>query len=110
MRLYIPNCSHCYNKIYLNILPSSRQELRQTFGSYFQITCPKCNTTAIYDIAQVCAEIDQNIVPATAILGGLIGALLGPEGAVLGGILGVGVGAAAAEEDKRKVIQFNIGG
>jgi len=84
--------------------------LRQRFGEYIQVICPKCQSTQIYRIDQVWAEFDQNIVPVTAVAGGLLGALLGPEGAVLGGILGVTLGAAAAEEDKKKVIQFNIGG
>ena len=57
----------------------------------------------------ICAEIDQNQVPAWVIIGGLIGALGGPEGAIIGGIIGAGLGAAQAEEERKKVIRFNSG-
>ena len=94
-------------KLYLNIQVTSRQELISKFGYQFQITCPRCNNIAIYNTTEVCAEIDQNQVPAFALIGGLIGALGGPEGAIIGGILGAGLGAAQAEEERKKVIRFN---
>lgn len=109
MRLYIEDCIYCHQRIYLNVTASTRVELANRIGYYFEVECPFCHHHQSYSVDRVFAESGQSNVPGVAILGGLIGLIAGPEGALLGGLIGSAIGAKADNEDRGRVQHFNSG-
>ncbi len=105
MRLYVI-CRHCNQKIYFNSPAKSRREL----PAFFQLKCPNvtCQQTNLYNSFEVYAE-PALTATSGAVLGGLLGLLLGPEGAVGGAILGGAIGKAKEQEEKEAVERFNRG-
>ena len=102
MKLYLhchnPNCNH---KIYLASNAKSRRQLANTWGAYFNITCPNCGHTYQYNVNQVKAETSDGAVPG-ALIGGLIGLLGGPIGLLLGGTVGGAISNSTAQQEVDK--------
>ena len=108
MKLILPSCNICGNRISLGIPAHIRNDLRARFGgNEFYCTCGTCQNRSIYNVSQVRAETDSNSAPGGAIAGGLVGLLGGPLGAVIGAILGGTIGGANDTEDIRRVNTFN---
>ena len=106
IRLYI-YCSHCRSKIILQSAAKTRFELASQWGNNFAINCPHCHVQVYYSVQDVFAETISNNAPAAAIVGGLIGLLIGPEGALVGSAIGGGIGYKLDEIGKKMVEQFN---
>ena len=106
MQIYLP-CSNCNKKILLNSPARTRGELASIWGDHFHIACPHCNYQGLYSVTHVYAEVRDKSAAAGAIIGGLIGLLLGPEGALIGSAIGGAGGFAKDEEEKKKVQRFN---
>ncbi|MEA2033506.1 MAG: hypothetical protein U9N41_07995 [Euryarchaeota archaeon] len=106
MRLFV-ECHHCHRRIYLGITAEGRNELIQRLGSSdFEVECPHCNYSDTYSVNEVFA-VESNVLPAGAIIGGLIGLLGGPIGLIIGSSAGALLGASADAEDQRKARLFN---
>jgi len=106
MRLYI-NCSHCKSKIILQSAAKTRRELALQWGNNFTINCLHCHFQVYYSVQDVFAETISNNAPGAAIIGGLIGLLIGPEGALIGSAIGGGIGYKIDEIEKKMVESFN---
>lgn len=108
MRLYIPHCWRCQEKIYLDVYAETRSELREKVGSNFQVECDSCGNVARYSVSDVQAEKGANSTAAGTIIGGVIGGLAGgPAGALAGAFGGTVLGANSDEQEREKVNRFN---
>jgi hypothetical protein len=107
MRLYVGQCNHCQERIYLAITAPSRDQLSEKIGHSFEIECPHCHSLSSCEVTDISAEPGPSSTPAGAILGGAVGLIGGPLGMVVGATLGTFWGADADEGDKKKVIRFN---
>jgi len=111
MRLFIRECKHCRNRIYLNVTASTRKHLAERIGgSEFEIQCSHCAQYTYYTINDVFAEQSVSATPAGAIIGGLVGLIGGPLGMLIGGVFGTLWGANADEKERRIVNRFNRSG
>lgn len=106
MQLYL-HCQNCSRKITLGSDARTRSQLAYQWGPNFYIVCPHCQYQGFYSVHEVFAETNSKATPVGAIIGGLIGLFLGPEGALIGSAIGGAGGFAKAEEDKRMVREFN---
>lgn len=106
MQIYL-NCPHCRKKIILKSEAKNRNELAIQWGSSFSIDCPHCHQQSIHSVLDILAEPSSNNAPGGAILGGLIGLLIGPEGALIGSAIGGAIGYNSDANEKRMVQQFN---
>ena len=107
MKLYIPNCYNCNNKIPLGFVVQNRYILRNTYGDYFNIECPTCGNVGTYSPLNVWAETDSNAALGGGVVGGLIGLLGGPLGVIIGGAIGAGLGNENDASDKAIRDRFN---
>lgn len=108
MKLYII-CHHCRNKIYLNLVALSRQEVANSWGYTFNINCPYCSYASTYTVNEIFAEEGPSSAVGGAVLGGLIGLIGGPLGMLIGGAVGGLAGSNADEEERKRVGRFNNG-
>lgn len=100
MKLFVTNPNN--QKVYLNLIASTRGELQNLIGGHlFNLG----NFT--YNINQVYAEKDVNKTTAGLIVGGSIGALGGPVGILIGGALGGIIGNTSDDIETGKVKTFN---
>ena len=102
MKLYIIN-RRSDQRIYLNMLASTRGELANLIGSsWFNLDGEQ------YHVHHVVAESENNNnTAAGAIVGGIIGLLGGPFGVLLGGALGGALGNEGDKSETQKVNYFN---
>lgn len=108
MKLFIPHCRNCTNKMSLNITAHNRSGLRAHFsGSHFNGTCGNCGATYLYNVSEVRAETTANATAGGAAAGGLLGLIGGPLGLIIGGVIGGMIGNANDSEDQRQVDVFN---
>ena len=108
MKLFVSRCHNCSNKIQLDLISSSRSELRQKLGSeMFHVVCQSCTTKQTFSVSDVVAEVDSNSTLSGALIGGLIGLIGGPLGLLIGGGIGLGIGNSVEEDEKKKVDFFN---
>lgn len=107
MRLYVNG--YCGHKIYLSIVANTRRDLiKQLGGRSFTLQCPVCKQRDTYDVNDVFAEEGDTAIPAGAILGGILGGLIGgPAGLIIGGLLGAGAGGSGDAAEREKVNRFN---
>ena len=106
MQLYI-NCPHCRKKVILKSEAKTRSELAVQWGYSFNIDCPHCHLQSSHTVQDVLAESSSNNAPGGAILGGLIGLIIGPEGALIGSAIGGAIGYKSDADEKRMVQLFN---
>jgi hypothetical protein len=107
MKIYY-NCKSCNNKIYLSSSAQTRQQLSETWGNYFTVTCKTCHTPNEVHVNSINAEITQGNTPyVTGAGGGLVGAIAGPIGVVIGLLSGGIAGSVALSKDKEAVNRFN---
>src|ERR1017187_7015108 len=107
MQLYI-NCPTCNKKIILDSQAKTRQELALNWGGWeFVINCPHCVTGLRFHVSHVGAEPKITNAAPGAIIGGLIGLLIGPEGALIGSALGGAIGLGTDETERKMVRDFN---
>lgn len=100
MKLYVKKSNGVVTP--LNAVASTRNELATIIGSpWFTISNETFHVNQVYAVANA-----KNIGPG-AIIGGLIGLLLGPEGLIIGGLLGGAIGNEDDQKDSKKVQQFN---
>ena len=104
MKLFV-NCAACREKIYLTF--DNHIHDRNNISPSFSVICSNCGTKEIFANRSVIAEENGLDAPAGAILGGLIGLVLGPEGGLIGAGLGSLAGANAKENDNKAVRRFN---
>src|SRR5580704_15671056 len=98
MKLYVWDGAN-QQKVNLNLLASSRNELANLIGSqWFSLNGRN------FHVNNVIAEAETNSTAAGAVVGGLIGLLAGPIGILAGGLLG---GAMGSEGDKAEVQRVN---
>lgn len=107
MKLYIPRCPYCQSRINLSFTATDRQSLRYSYGHNFNIKCPTCQNTGIYNPGNIYAEKTSNAAAGGGALGGVVGLLGGPIGLLIGAGLGALIGSTNDDEDKRKVNRFN---
>lgn len=108
MKLFVESCKTCQNKIYLDVVASSRSELRTRFGGdFFYAHCQKCQTRNVYSINEVTAEAEKTGTPTGGIVGGLIGLIGGPIGLLIGAGVGAAIGNSVDEDEQKKVHFFN---
>lgn len=81
-------------------------ETRSEIPDYFEIYCQICGINKYFSRNDVHAEAETNSMMGGAALGGLIGALAGPEGIIIGGFIGGLLGANADSEEQRRVRRF----
>lgn len=101
MKLFV-NCQTCNFKIFINHPAKVRQEFPQSF----EIICSNCGSRHVYDAWQVIAEGGLT-TESGALLGGLLGLVLGGAGALAGAILGGLVGRNTQAQDEIDVARFN---
>lgn len=106
MQLYL-NCPHCRKKIILKSEATTRNELSIQWGFSFSIDCPHCHQQNAHSVHDILAEPSSNSAPGGAILGGLIGLLIGPEGALIGSAIGGAIGYNSDSNEKKMVQHFN---
>ena len=100
MKLYVKNSLG--TAIPLDVTASTRSELASIIGSpWFVLSNENYHVNQVYAVANT-----NNIAPG-AIIGGLIGLLLGPEGLIIGGLIGGALGNTDDQKDLKKVQQFN---
>lgn len=107
MKLYIEHCNSCQQKIPLGNIFVNRSQLRQAWGSHFNIECPTCHSINVYNEDNVNAETDSNAKVGSGIIGGLVGLLGGPLGFIIGAGIGAAIGSTSDSEDQQKVNYFN---
>ncbi len=108
MKLYIPHCDYCSQRMNISVNASTRNELRYRFGGdEFNCTCGNCGNRGLYNVNRVFASAGSDGTPGGAIAGGLIGLLGGPIGLLIGGIVGGAIGNVSDNEDERKAEVFN---
>ena len=100
MKLFIKNKQGV--AIQLATIAPTRFELANLIGSQWFIV-----NNETYHVNQVYAVTTSNKTAAGAIVGGLIGLLLGPEGLIIGGALGGVLGNSDDQTDIRRVKLFN---
>lgn len=101
MKLFVTN-PKTNQKVYLNMLASTRRELAGLIGSsWFYLVGER------YHVHNVVAESENNNTAAGAIVGGLIGALSGSFGVLIGGSIGGALGSEKDKEERQKVEYFN---
>jgi len=101
MKLYVVN-PYNSQKIYLNLIASTRQELaNQIGGQNFFLS------NNLYNIINVFAENDSNSTITGSFVGGVVGALGGPVGVLVGGLLGGLIGNSSDEVENAKIRRFN---
>lgn len=110
MRLFVPSCRNCEQKVHLNVVRETRSELRAEIGNPFELECNHCGEVHQYQISEVQAEKGAPSSAAGTIIGGAIGIAGGPIGIVLGALGGAILGANAEEEEGEKVEKFNNSG
>ena len=105
MKFYV-TCRMCKETVYLTFdTPiSERNDIPYTFV----ISCPTCNSQETFTNRDVCAETDAPEVASGAIVGGLLGLILGPEGALIGAGLGGAIAGNSKENDIKAVRGFNL--
>lgn len=105
MKLYV-TCRTCRERVYLTFdTPvSERNDIPYTFF----VSCPTCNSQDTFTNRDVYAETDAPEAASGAIVGGLLGLILGPEGALIGAGLGSIVAGNSRENDIRAVRGFNL--
>ena len=107
MKIYC-NCNSCNNKVYLSSSAQTRQQLSDSWGNYFSVTCKTCNTPNEVHVNSINAEITQGNTPyATGAGGGVVGAIAGPIGVVIGIVTGGIAGSVTLSKDKEAVNRFN---
>lgn len=89
-------------KVYLDIVADTRQELAERIGSYWFTL-----QGGTYHVNQVVAESSSNSTAAGAVVGGIVGILGGPLGLLLGGIVGGALGNQGDKNEAEKVSYFN---
>lgn len=100
MRLYVFDRKN--NKVYLNLVVSTRQNLARQIGSrYFYLG----NTR--YSVNDVFAEIENDNTAPGALIGGALGLLGGPIGVAVGLALGGILGNSTNDDETLKVKRFN---
>lgn len=107
MRLLIPKCNICNEKIYINIIGETRQELVSKVGHNFKVKCDACNNINYYSVYDITAEKGISRTPTGAILGGIIGIIGGPLGIILGSGIGTLLGGASDINEKGRIDNFN---
>jgi hypothetical protein len=101
MKLFVID-SATQQKIYLNLIASTRTELATLVGSpWFSLSGQS------FYVNNVIAEADENNITSGAVFGGLIGLLGGPIGILVGGLIGGILGNEGDEGEKQKVNYFN---
>ena len=104
MRLYFFDKTTS-EKRYLNIVASTRHELSTKLGHYNFYLDNKPYPT--YNVNEVFAEkVSTNSIPG-AIIGGLVGLLLGPEGVIAGAAIGGAIGFGTDSDENKRVNIFN---
>jgi len=89
-------------KIYLNLIASTRHELVNLIGSpWFNLNGQD------FHVNDVIAETNANNIAAGAIFGGLIGLLGGPIGILAGGLIGGMLGNEGDKGESQKVNYLN---
>jgi hypothetical protein len=101
MRLYVYD-RVIQQKVYLNLLASTRSELSNTIGSQW-FTVNGRN----FHVHNVVAETEVSATAAGAIIGGLIGLMAGPIGVLAGGLFGGAVGNTGDKTEVQRVNYFN---
>jgi len=108
MKLFIHKCGNCNNKIYIDIIASSRSELRQKLGgNNFNVICNSCGIKNLCTVDIIYAESDSTSAVTGGLVGGLLGILGGPLGIVIGGGLGALIGNTSDEDERKNVKFFN---
>lgn len=101
MKLYVLDRS-AKQKIYLNLIASTRHELASLIGSPWFIL-----NGQNFHVNNVIAETNANNTTSGAVCGGLIGLLGGPIGILIGGIVGGMLGNEGDKGENQKVNYFN---
>ena len=104
MKLYV-NCSTCRERIYLTFDEPILE--RDNIFHSFSLICSSCKSKDFFTNQDVLAEVDSLDAPTGAIIGGLLGFILGPQGALIGVGLGGVIGAKTKERDLKDVRRFN---
>jgi hypothetical protein len=103
MKLYVKNGLSKGDKIYLDIVASTRFELSKKIGSDWFVL-----NNQQFHISEVFAEeTDGSSTASGAVVGGLVGTLAGPFGIFLGSLIGGAIGNSNNQEEKEKVESFN---
>lgn len=100
MKLFVTDNRH--QKVYLNLIARTRQELASKIGSRNFFLANK-----MYSVSQVVAEKDSNNTATGAVVGGLVGAFGGPVGILVGGFLGGLLGNSTDDDEALLVNTFN---
>ena len=101
MRLYVYD-RVIQQKVYLNLLTSTRSELANTIGSqWFNLNGRS------FHVHNVVAETQASGTAAGAIIGGLIGLMAGPVGVLAGGLFGGAMGNTGDKTEIQRVNYFN---
>ncbi|GAB4181307.1 MAG: hypothetical protein Tsb002_01150 [Wenzhouxiangellaceae bacterium] len=100
MRLYVVN-PETDEKIYLNVMARTRQELAKEIGSD-TFTVKKLQ----FDVNSVMAESSDNMAVSMAV-GGVVGLLAGFPGVALGSLVGALLGKQEKMTDEEKSEIFN---
>lgn len=105
MRLYVI-CRHCNQKLYFSSPAKTKFELPPVF----QLTCTNFGCNRADNYTQNDASAESDITAASgAVLGGIAGLILGPEGAIVGATLGSLFGKKRQENEQSEVDRFNQG-
>lgn len=100
--VYCKNPS-CRSKFYI----SSHAKIREQLLSNFYLTCPICHQILVYYPKDVFAESSEISTAGGALLGGLVGLLLGGIGAIFGTLVGGILGGTREKRDAEAVAEFN---
>ncbi len=104
MRLYVID-RLTNQKQYLSLIANSRSELATQLNHINFYLNEKPNI--VYSVNEVMAEKDTHYSVPGAIVGGLLGLIIGPEGIILGAAIGGAIGFSTDKNDEQKVATFN---
>lgn len=99
MRLYVKNSRG--DKVHLDVSATSKRDLASKIGVQFQVQGEH------YHINQVIAESSNNDTAGGAVVGGILGLIVGGAGMVVGGILGGLLGSSSDTKEQKNVQNFN---
>ena len=99
MKLYVTGQDG--NRIYINVLASTRQELANRIGSPWFIVHGQT-----FHVNNVRAQTSGSNTASGAVVGGLIGILAGPIGILAGSILGGAIGNGSDKTENAQIMYF----